>query len=171
MNYYYDTEFDESSGADVKLISIGIVAQDGREYYAESSEFEEYKCNDFVKQNVLPKLGPKEKRKTRAVIAQEILEFLKGDSPRWVAYVSGYDHVVLCKIFGTMSDLPRNFPHYTWDLKQKLEEMGNPQLPEQNIKGEHNSLDDARWVKKACIYLKDRFGVVIPLNKKKKRNQ
>jgi len=38
MRYWYDTEFIED-GSTIDLISIGIVAEDGREYYAISTEF------------------------------------------------------------------------------------------------------------------------------------
>ena len=37
MKYFYDTEFLED-GHTFDLISIGIVAEDGREYYARSEE-------------------------------------------------------------------------------------------------------------------------------------
>ena len=42
MKYYLDTEFHEykKNGIDtIELISIGIVAEDGREYYAISKDF------------------------------------------------------------------------------------------------------------------------------------
>ena len=37
MKYTYDTEFHEN-GRTIDFISIGIVCEDGREYYAENSE-------------------------------------------------------------------------------------------------------------------------------------
>lgn len=37
MKYFYDTEFLED-GSTIELISIGIIAEDGREYYAINSE-------------------------------------------------------------------------------------------------------------------------------------
>jgi hypothetical protein len=42
MKYFYDTEFIDD-GHTINLISIGIVAEDGHEYYATSSEFPEHK--------------------------------------------------------------------------------------------------------------------------------
>ena len=40
MKYFYDTEFLEN-GRTIELISIGIVAEDGREYYAVNAEVNE----------------------------------------------------------------------------------------------------------------------------------
>jgi hypothetical protein len=55
MRYYYDTEFIED-GSTIDLISIGIVAEDGREYYAQSSEFNLKKASQWVWDNVLGQL-------------------------------------------------------------------------------------------------------------------
>lgn len=52
MKYWYDTEFIED-GRTIDLISLGIVAEDGREYYAQSVEFDPKKASDWVKENVL----------------------------------------------------------------------------------------------------------------------
>ena len=38
MRYFYDTEFIDN-GRTIELISIGVAAEDGREYYAISTEF------------------------------------------------------------------------------------------------------------------------------------
>jgi len=171
VNYYYDTEFAEN-GKTIDLISIGMVCEDGRVFYMESSEFDESKCNDWVKKNVLPKLQDKKNRKTKEEIRQALLDFIgKDTAPRFIAYVGSYDHIVLCQLFGDMKELPDFFPHYTWDLKQKLEELGSPTLPKQKNKGDHNALEDAKWCKEACDYLKERYGVEIPMNSKKKSSE
>lgn len=75
MKYYLDTEFSEGMHKpiswlptiggfnkprwSIELISIGIKCEDGRTYYAISEEFNPDKCNDWVKENVLPKLPKK----------------------------------------------------------------------------------------------------------------
>jgi hypothetical protein len=54
---FYDTEFLED-GRTIDLISIGLVAEDGREYYAVSSDasWTRIKENDWLVRNVLPSL-------------------------------------------------------------------------------------------------------------------
>ena len=44
MRYFYDTEFIED-GSTIELVSIGIVAEDGREFYAVSTEFDASNAN------------------------------------------------------------------------------------------------------------------------------
>lgn len=39
MRYWFDTEFHEEQNS-LELISIGLVAEDGRAYYAESSDYD-----------------------------------------------------------------------------------------------------------------------------------
>lgn len=55
--YFYDTEFIED-GETIGLISIGIVADDGREYYAVNSDmpYERIAKHDFLCKKVVPHL-------------------------------------------------------------------------------------------------------------------
>lgn len=156
MKYFYDTEFIEDGKA-IDLISIGIVTEDGREYYAISNEFDAMKADAWVVENVLDKLETDEKLyKSKKEIRDDIIAFVGEDKPELWAYYADYDHVVLCQLFGRMINLPRNFPMYTRDIKQLCDELGNPKLPEQG-KGEHNALDDAKWNQTAYKFLQKRI--------------
>lgn len=53
--YFLDTEFIED-GRTIDLISVGIVSSDGREYYAQSTEFDHRNASDWVRENVLAHL-------------------------------------------------------------------------------------------------------------------
>ena len=46
MDYFYDTEFIED-GQTIDLVSIGIVASDGREYYAVSTDADLSRANPW----------------------------------------------------------------------------------------------------------------------------
>ena len=53
--YFLDTEFIDN-GSSVDLISIGVVCNDGREYYAQSVEFASEMASPWVKEQVFPQL-------------------------------------------------------------------------------------------------------------------
>jgi hypothetical protein len=53
VKYWLDTEFIAAPYA-IDLISIGIVAADGREFYAESSEVDWSKASRWTLDNVRP---------------------------------------------------------------------------------------------------------------------
>ena len=55
MRFFYDTEFIED-GETIELISIGIVGDDGREYYAVSTDFDPARAGEWVRNNVLNQL-------------------------------------------------------------------------------------------------------------------
>src|SRR5690242_17783704 len=55
VRYFYDTEFIED-GNTIELVSIGVVAEDGREFYAVSTEFDPGRAGSWVRANVLDKL-------------------------------------------------------------------------------------------------------------------
>lgn len=149
MRYFLDTEFIDSN-QDLQLISIGIYAEDGRTLYMVSSEFDEALAGKWVKENVLPKLGPNRPLK-RGKMAWKIRNFLKDDKDiSFYAYFGAYDWVLFCKIFKRMVNLPGHFPMFYFDLKQRLKERGlTSKWVEENAPqskdGEHNALSDAKW--------------------------
>jgi hypothetical protein len=154
MKYFLDTEFIEVGRLfPLQLVSIGLVSEDGREFYAVSSEFAESLANNWVRENVFPQLGSG-RRITCREIAGQIAEFTCGDSaPKFWGYYSAYDWVIFCQLFGAMIDLPTGWPMYCRDIKQWCDSLGNPKLPEQQASGEHNALNDARWNKRAYEFL------------------
>ncbi|MFT4086067.1 MAG: polyadenylate-specific 3'-exoribonuclease AS [Gordonia sp. (in: high G+C Gram-positive bacteria)] len=146
MRYFYDCEFIED-GTTIDLVSIGVVAEDGREYYAVSTEFDPNRAGDWVRANVLDKLpSPAAKVwRSRRTIRDELYEFLlAGDGPveLW-AWVGAYDHVVLCQLWGDMTALPRELPRFTRELRQRWEDAGSPKLPP-SPKDAHSALVDAQ---------------------------
>jgi hypothetical protein len=151
VKYFLDTEFIERP-CTIDLISIGLVCEDGREFYAESGEIDWTKASDWVLANVRPHLTGD--LSSRREIADGILDFTNGGygEPEFVGYYSDYDWVVFCWLFGSMMDLPKGYPMYCIDLKQMAAEMGNPELPAQDGT-EHHALADARWNKRAWEYL------------------
>jgi hypothetical protein len=160
MKFFYDTEFDDN-GRTIDIISIGMLAESGAEFYAVSDEFSPGQCNAWVKENVLPFLAHNAQIPWmfRSQIACELREFVEkhnGTEKRaefWGWY-SAYDHVVMAQLYGPMVNLPKSFPMYTCDIKQMCDRHGNPKLPPQDGQ-EHNALYDAYWNKKAYDFMID----------------
>lgn len=55
MNIYFDTEF-TGLHKDTTLISLGCVADDGRRFYTEFTDFDKSQCNDWINENVINNL-------------------------------------------------------------------------------------------------------------------
>jgi hypothetical protein len=173
MKYWYDTEFIEN-GKTIDLLSIAVVAEDGREFYMENGSADIDKANDWVKANVIPYLSAcltngseclnncpvRKPAQIRGALTEFCNPTLYGKPEFW-GYYSAYDHVALCQLFGTMMDIPSGWPMYTRDIKQWCDQLGNPQLPEQD-KNEHHALADARWNRKAWEFL-DSIGRPVPV--------
>lgn len=153
MRYFYDCEFIED-GKTIDMISIAIVAEDGRELYMESADCDFTKANEWVQQNVMTYLtGPVYARETIATAVRDFCDREKYGKPEFWGYYSAYDHVALCQLFGTMMNLPKGWPMYTRDIQQWCDALGNLQLPEQG-KSEHHALADAKWNRWAWDFLK-----------------
>ncbi|RVW00337.1 polyadenylate-specific 3'-exoribonuclease AS [Rhodococcus spongiicola] len=147
MRYFYDCEFIED-GLTIDLVSIGVVCEDGREFYAVSTEFAPERAGKWVRRNVLPKLPPPSSPqwKSRSRIRDDLVKFLvprPGIEPELWAWVAAYDHVALCQLWGAMTELPSCMPRYTRELRQHWEYHGYPPLPPVPDDA-HDALADAR---------------------------
>lgn len=168
MKIFYDTEFIED-GCTIELISIGMVAEDGRELYRvvdDEGTLTAAVEHAWLRANVIPSLplivpsNPKyawdfdadhadwPNVQQRPQVVEDVRAFI-GHTPQpelW-AWYGAYDHVALCQLFGRMTDLPDGVPMWTNDLKQEVVRLGNPRLTQQPHGTEHNALADARWVR------------------------
>jgi hypothetical protein len=149
--YFYDCEFIED-GRVIDLVSIGVVDEHGREFYAVSTEFDDRNALPWVRRNVLDQLpSPANPAwRSRERIREDLFEFLMvplrgrpDESLELWAWYAAYDHVALAQLWGQMPALPRAIPRFTKDLRQLWDDLGRPSLP--NSVGErHDALVDAR---------------------------
>jgi hypothetical protein len=167
--YFFDTEFIEGWKKPIKwlptvgrfnkpyhsiqLISIGIVAEDGREYYAISNEYKWSDASKWVQDNVIIPMYRQEapwfkqqfmdektfhkytnRSRSNKQIAEEIKHFCNPElflhntaepDLQFYAYYGDYDWVLFCSLFGTMMELPKSFPMYCIDLKQEMDRLAN----------------------------------------------
>jgi 3' exoribonuclease, RNase T-like len=149
--YFYDCEFIED-GRTIDLVSIGVVDEHGREFYAVSTEFDDRHAVAWVRRNVLDRLpSPSDPVwRSRERIREDLLAFLveplragTADEIELWAWFAAYDHVVLAQLWGAMPALPREVPRFTKDLRQLWDEKGRPPLPTSAEK-RHDALVDAR---------------------------
>ena len=162
----YDLEFLED-GRTIELISIGMVCDDGREYYAVNRDMSvrRIRKHKWLMENVVPSLpkGQGDRRnhepkswlfdyadpvvKRRERIADEVMDFIRAAGPDVVLWANygAYDHVALAQLWGRMIDLPEGVPMFTCDIQQERLRLGLrwDELPQQES-GEHNALADAR---------------------------
>lgn len=173
MRYFYDLEFLED-GRTIDLISIGIVTEDGRSYYAvnRDADWDAINGHPWLRGNVLPylpgayrdqgngndarwELDPtRAEVRPRDQIPREVEAFIGADGwdrdqhELW-AYYGAYDHVALCQLWGRMIDLPECVPMYTNDLMQLVN--SHRELRHVSLSavvpqaGEHHALSDAKW--------------------------
>ena len=157
--FFLDTEFIED-GRTIDLVSIGVVAETGAEFYAVSTEAELHRASPWVRQNVLPKLPSyaSEVWMTREAIQTRLNAFVDRatcvrkdgiyshhEAPEFWADHGHYDWVAVCQLFGTMVHLPTRWPKLCLDLEQLSIAKGSPSRPAQDPKGVHCALEDARY--------------------------
>lgn len=143
---FYDCEFLED-GRTIDLVSIGAVDEEGREFYAVSTEFDPALAIPWVRANVLDKLpSPGDPAwRSREQIRADLFTYLTapGQGLELWAWYAAYDHVVIAQLWGGMPALPRAIPRFTKDLRQRWDDLGRPELPEAPP-DQHDALSDAR---------------------------
>ena len=167
MRYFFDTEF-RDTGSSIDLISIGMVSEDGREFYAVSTEFDFNAAmqDPWLRENVMAQLPSLDSPlwMPRRDIQVEVLRFLGFDvwpadaylpmgcawpdraaePPEIWAYYCQYDWVAFSQLFGPLIHRPRPLPMLCLDLQQAWIAAGRPEKPPKP-EGEHDALVDARW--------------------------
>ena len=136
--YFLDTEFIED-GKTIDLVSIGMISDSGKEYYAINAECNFDRANQWVQDNVFPAIGVKligefnqikfsedralnEYYKDKKTIAEELKQFIlqeysEGEELQIWGDYSHYDYVVVCQLYGEMARLPQEFPYYCFDVQ------------------------------------------------------
>lgn len=179
MKIFFDTEF-TGLYKDTQLISIGLVSEDNREFYAEITDFNNKNIDEWIKENVL--LNTVEYGNvnvldicssendyyvgTKQDIANYLREWLmQFNDIQLVSDVCHYDMVLFIDLFGTAFDLPQNINASCHDINQDISQLYDLSEKEAfdysrelilsghniSIEGaKHNALYDARVIK--CLY-------------------
>lgn len=160
MLIFLDTEFTGLNQAKPDLISIGLVDESGREFYAELPEaYWTVQCNEWVHFNVLPHLWGGEYVQSEASIREKLFEWIEslGDSCVIVSDCPEADFFMQLKRLlpqwpKNLDDCPILFS--TWS-------MGDDRQPElQQLmdryydlgKARHHALHDAQALRIAALF-------------------
>lgn len=170
MKYYYDFEFLDT-GREVMPISIGVVAEDGREFYAVWDDaLDVCRMDEWLMGKVAPQLpiDPDDNRyldlsardvKSSYEIREDLLKFFdEGDGKveLWGWFVA-YDHLCLSQIWGKMIDVPAPIPQFSNDIRSLASWHDIKKFPVQ-VSGNHNALEDARHNKVVFDYIMKKVG-------------
>jgi hypothetical protein len=171
MLIFFDTEF-TGLYKDAKLISIGLVSQDGKRFYWEMDKnYYKDEVNEWVKKNVIPNLissntnadlsisnfGYGDKLSLKVALSNWLYQF---DNVQLVSDVCHFDMVLFIDIFGSAFDLPPNISPTCHDINQDIARYLNITEREafdinreefagvEKSKIKHNALWDAEIIKK-----------------------
>lgn len=145
MRLYVDCEFTDFICQE--LISIGIVDQNGEEFYAEMRDIDESACSSFVREIVLPKLS-------RLPECTYTPDSLRVALLAWLAHTSGDAEQLICVdnvvdwdlLIGVLIDVPAGWKGV---LVGRLVNETVRRAYFQGSGGRHHALDDARALRAA----------------------
>ena len=141
MRLFLDCEFTELSAA-AKLISLALVAPDGREFYVEViGTWREYDCSYFVKEIVLPQLWAGEYAMPIIEARKALLQFLAtyDEELEVVTDAPVYDWELFCELAYHDGKWPKNVRNFPTDATTLTAMNDGEELP-------HHALLDTRII-------------------------
>jgi hypothetical protein len=173
MKIFFDTEFTGLQQS-AKLISIGLCAEDGKTFYAESTEYQEWELNDWLRDNVVPGLRFDKQRScpkidldhhamcgTQHEIHEALTKWLEqwsiGEQPNKVEMWSdclAYDWVLFCQLYGGAMSIPAIVYYIPFDICTLMKFKGvDPDINREEFVGatdavKHNALWDAKVIRR-----------------------
>lgn len=171
---FFDTEF---TGLHQKttLISIGLVSEDGKTFYAELTDYDKKQIDGWLQENVIDNLslddmkdGVTDYKDKDNIKFKGSMKQLKTTLKKWLDSFGdveiwsdclGYDWVLFCEIFGGALSLPKNIYYIPFDICTVFYDKGvDPDVSREDFaeikKGDdkdvkkHNALWDAQIIKK-----------------------
>ena len=139
MKLFFDMEF-TGLHKNTTLISLGIVSEDGKKFYAEFTDYDENQCDDWIKENVINNLkfelalgehfwesecdGNVEALCNKECVSYWLNKWLSQfDTIQFISDVCHYDFVLLIDLLtngGTALDLPENISAVCRDINQDI---------------------------------------------------
>lgn len=171
MKIFFDTEF-TGLHQNTTLISIGLVAENGREFYAEFTDYDKSQVDDWINENVINNLiyfntAPRSpfdgayvgRRGNMAYIASQLTEWFRSfDVNRFEMWSDtlAYDWVLFSQLWGHAFNIPKTIYYIPFDLATLFKIKGiDPDISREEFADlgddpcKHNALWDAKVIK-AC---------------------
>lgn len=163
MRLFVDTEFTDF--IDCELLSIGIVSEDGREFYGERDDVDMARCSDFARVAVLPQLGREAPIVgTEQYLATELARWLEQFRPHAPILVS-VDYPTDWELFTYLARDVDTLSMPAWIKGQSIRGAIDPRDLEQywSVHGRsaHHALHDARANRFAYLQYMIRTGQVV----------
>lgn len=142
MKIFFDCEM-TGLHKDTTLISIGMIAENGKTFYAEFEDYNQSQVDEWIELNVLGRclfLNKYNKNKiqpsynldnvcmvgTKKEVSNILKEWLNQfDKVQLVSDVCHYDMVLFTDLFGSAFDLPANISAYCHDINQDIAKFYN----------------------------------------------
>lgn len=176
MKVFFDTEF-TGLHKDTTLISIGLVSEDGRTFYAELTDYDQSQIDEWLQEHVIDKLYLKDKLYSmdevmKASVLDDHVE-MREDKDYVAEYLKlwfetfnepieiwsdclAYDWVLFNDLFGHAFNMPANVYYIPFDICTLFKLRGvDPDVNREEFAGiedngqKHNALHDAKVIK-AC---------------------
>jgi hypothetical protein len=170
LKVFFDTEF-TGLHKGTSLISIGLISEDEKTFYAENADYDKSQVDDWIKENVIANTSYLKGSDNLEQASTSLHSFyqiegiggIRADLTDWLSQFDSvemwsdclaYDWVLFCDLFGGALNIPSNVYYIPFDICTLLKIKGvDPDINREKFAGiqgkKHNALHDAEVIK-AC---------------------
>jgi DNA polymerase III epsilon subunit-like protein len=169
---FFDCEF-TGLHQNTTLISIGLVSECGKSFYAEFNDFNKVQCDTWIKENVISKLSMYSGHNKGYEVDSEMPKIVKicGDTEAikrfletWLSQFESiemwsdclsYDWVLFCQIWGHAFNIPKNIYYIPFDICTLFKMQGiDPDISREGFVG-YSKVRDLQLVEIRTNIVKD----------------
>lgn len=170
MKVFFDTEF-TGLHQNTTLISIGLVSEDGKTFYAELTDYDKSQVDDWIRNNVIANTSYLKESGNMDIGSTSLYSYyhvgasntIRADLCDWLSQWDhvemwsdclSYDWVLFNQLFGHAFNIPKNVYYIPFDICTLMKMKGvDPDVSREEFAGidgkKHNALHDAKVIK-AC---------------------
>ena len=166
MKIFFDTEF-TGLHQNTTLISIGIVAENGKKFYATFNDYDKHQVDSWLQENVIKNLEYIDEDENTTVIWNMDKKYIADHIELWLKYgvledkdekievwsdCLAYDWVLFCQLFGHAFNIPKTLYYIPFDICTLMYAKGvDSDINREQFVGiegkKHNALHDADVIK------------------------
>lgn len=170
IKVFFDTEF-TGLHQNTTLISIGLISECGKTFYAELTDYDKSQVDDWINQNVISNLTMTEANNAAFLDSWRLVADIKTVKEALLLWFEqfeeveiwsdclSYDWVLFNQIFGHAFNIPKNIYYIPFDICTLFKQKGiDPDISREefsdmkNESQKHNALWDAKVIKR-CFEL------------------
>lgn len=151
MRLFFDAEF-TGLRKDTTLISLGIVSEDGKKFYAEFTDYNRSQCDDWILENVIRSLDSCNESRNKLMFEADAQEFYRVNKNSAIPYNRPVEHYIITDDKRYLSEKIMSVYHFNTDENGYMFAFGDKHWNALALNNWLSQFDTIQFVSDVCHY-------------------